>query len=262
MKKILSSILFFLMLMMIGSDSLFLRDIQGDPIEKYRQIMEAADQLYKERGDLNKALQAYKKYKEAIEGKHGPHGTYEALWKAAKTGFYLMEVLKDKEEKGKIVKEAIQYAKQAINVNPDGVEGHFWLGVNYTKYGEIKGVLKALFLINPTKREMRKVIQLNDTYEGGGAYVVLGRVYSQVPGILGGSDKKARQLFEKARRICPLNSLNLLFLAETYWDLKEKARAVKTLEALLVMEPDPRWVPETQRHKKEARKLLKKYREE
>jgi tetratricopeptide (TPR) repeat protein len=173
-----------------------------------------------------------------------------------------MEVLKNKKEKGKIVKEAIQYAKQAISVNPDGVEGHFWLGVNYTKYGEIKGVLKALFLISPTKREMRKVIQLNDTYEGGGAYVVLGRVYSQVPGILGGSDKKARQYYEKARKICPFNSLNLLFLAETYWDLKEKALALKTLEALLAMEPDHRWVPETQKHKKEARELLKKYREE
>ena len=221
--------------------------------------METADQLYKERGDLNKALQAYVKYKEAIKEKRG---TYEALWKAAKTGFYLMEVLKNKKEKVKIVKEAIQFAKQAVEANPDGVEGHFWLGVNYTKHGEIKGVLKALFLISPTKKEMRKVIKLNDTYEGGGAYVVLGRVYSQVPGILGGSDKKARQNYEKARKICPSNSLNLLFLAETYWDLKEKTLAVKTLEELLVMEPNPRWVPETKRHKKEAQKLLKTYREE
>jgi tetratricopeptide (TPR) repeat protein len=259
MKKILSSILFFLILLIIGSVSPFLKDIQGDPIDKYRQIMEAADQLYKERGDLNKALQAYKKYKEAIKEKHG---TYEALWKAAKTGFYLMEVLKNKKEKGKIMKEVVQYARQAVETNPDGVEGHFWLGVNYTKVGEIKGVLKALFLISPTKREMRKVIQLNDTYEGGGAYVVLGRVYSQVPGIFGGSDKKARQYYEKARKICPFNSLNLLFLAETYWDLKEKALAVKTLEELLAMEPNPRWIPETKRHKKEARKLLKRYKEE
>ena len=260
MKKKLSSILFFFVLMTLtGSGSLFLRDIQEDTLEKYRQLMETADRLYRERGDLNKALQAYEKYKEAIKEKHG---TYEALWKAAKTGFFLMEVLKNKKEKGKIVKEAIRYAKQAIDVNPDGVEGHFWLGVNYTKYGEIKGVLKALFLISPTKREMRKVIQLDDTYEGGGAYVVLGRVYSQVPGILGGSDKKARQYYEKARKICPFNSLNLLFLAETYWDLKEKSLALKTLETLLVMEPDPRWVPETRKHKKEARELLKRYRNE
>lgn len=258
MRKFLSFILFFLVVLTL-TGSLFPQDIQVDPLIKYRQLMETADQLYRERGDLNKALQAYKKYKEAIKEKNG---TYEALWKAAKTGFYLMEVLKNKKEKGKIVKEAVQYAKQAVEANPDGVEGHFWLGVNYTKYGEIKGVLKALFLISPTKKEMRKVLKLNDTYEGGGAYVVLGRVYSQVPGILGGSDKKARQYYEKAREICPTNSLNLLFMAETYWDLKEKAVAVKTLEELLAMEPNPRWVPETQKHQKEARKLLKRYREE
>lgn len=223
---------------------------------KNQKLIETADQLYMEREDINKARHAFEKYKEII--KENPMN-YEALWKAAKTGFYLGEVLKSKKQKRKIVKQSIKFAKRAIKIKPDGVDGHFWLGVNYTKYGEIKGVLKALFLIKPAKREMRKVINLDNAYEGAGAYVVLGRIYSQVPGLFGGSNRMARFYYKKAKKICPDNSLNLLFMAETYWDLKERELAIKTLEYIIVMKPNPHWIPETKRHKKEAKKLLELY---
>ena len=163
------------------------------------------------------------------------------------------------EKREPIVNEAITYAKQAVAVNPGGVEGHLWLGVIYTKYGEVKGVLKALFLVSPTKKEMQKAIEINDAYEGAGAYVVLGRVYEKVPGIFGGSYNKAREHYEKARKMCPTNTLNLLYMAESYWEMKEKDMAIKTLEELLALEPDPRWIPEARMHKKDAGKLLEKF---
>lgn len=222
------------------------------------ELIAAADQLYQERGDLNKAFQAYEKYKELL--KANPN-QYEALWKAVRTAFYILEVLKNDrvERREPIVNEAIKFAKHAVGVNPGGVEGHLWLGVIYTKYGEVKGVLKALFLVRPTKKEMYKVIEINDAYEGAGAYVVLGRVFAKVPGLFGGSNNKAREYYEKARKMCSSNTLNLLYMAENYWDMDEKTLAIKTLEDLLAMEPDPRWAPETQMHKQDAAILLEKF---
>ncbi|HLP44912.1 MAG TPA: TRAP transporter TatT component family protein [Candidatus Kapabacteria bacterium] len=224
-----------------------------------RELLAAADQLYEERQDLNKAFQAYEKYKEVLKVEPGNYG---ALWKSVKIAFYILEVLKDDkvEKREPIVNEAIKYAKQAVAVNPGGVEGHLWLGVIYTKYGEVKGVLKALFLVGPTKKEMQKAIGINDTYEGAGAYVVLGRVYEKVPGIFGGSNNKAREHYEKARKMCPTNTLNLLYMAENYWEMDEKALAIKVLEDLLALDPDPRWLPESRMHKKEAGELLEKFR--
>ncbi|MDQ1354338.1 MAG: hypothetical protein QG657_4647 [Acidobacteriota bacterium] len=233
---------------------IYLNSASSDTVE----LILAADQLYQERGDLNKAYHAYEKYKEVL--KVNPN-EYEALWKAVRTAFYILEVLKNDriERREPIVNEAIKFAKQAVAVNPGGVEGHLWLGVIYTKYGEVKGVLKALFLVRPTKKEMYKVIEINDTYEGAGAYVVLGRVFAKVPGLFGGSNNKAREFYEKARKMCSTNTLNLLYMAENYWEMKEKALAIKTLEDLLAMEPDPRWAPETQMHKHDAGKLLEEF---
>lgn len=223
----------------------------------YREMMDTADRLYTERGDLDKARQAFDIYKKIIDEKPDD---YEALWKAGKTAFYLLEMITDKKEKKRIVKEAEAFAKRAVEVNPEGVEGHFWLGVLYTKVGEIKGVLKALFLINPAKKEMRKVIAMNDKYEEGGAYVVLGRIYSVVPGLFGGNNKKARMYYEKAKIISPKNSLNLLFMAQTYWDLKERESAIETLEFLINMDPDPRYIPEAGKNKRAGAELLAKFR--
>lgn len=225
----------------------------GDNIEG---LISTGDELYEERIDLNKAYLALEQYRKVLLV---DTENYRALWKISKTAFFIAEMVSSKEKKSSIVQEGVSSAKKAVKVNPQGVEGHFWLGVSYTKVGEIKGVIKSLFLIGPIKRAMRKVIGMDDTYECGGAYTVLGRVYSQVPGILGGSNRKARENYEKARSICPKNTLNLLFMAETYWDMDEPLLAVQTLKNLLGMEPEKQWKAEYVKHSREAKKLLNKY---
>jgi len=218
--------------------------------EEIPNLIGQGDQLYELRDDPVNAFKAIEKYEQAF--KLNPQ-SYEASWKIAKTSFYLAEILQDKqdkEKKKKVVEKGVSFAEKAVKINPRGVEGHFWLGVCYTKVGEVKGVLKSLFLIGPIKREMRLVINMDDHYEGAGAYTVLGRVYSQVPGIFGGSNKKARQNYEKAKSISPGNSLNLLFLAETLWDMDEKQPAIKTLKELIELTPAPQWIPETAKNQK------------
>jgi tetratricopeptide (TPR) repeat protein len=173
--------------------------------------------------------------------------------------YYVGDMSANKDEKLKIFKQAMELSKQMIALRPERVEGHYWLGVHTGSYGEARGVLKSLFLKNDIIAAMNKAIAIDGSYEMGGAYCVLGRLYFKVPGLFGGSNRKSRQNLEKCRAIAPKSSVNLLFLAETYWALGEKKLAVEVLEHLLAMEPDPLWVPETEKDKLEGAKLLKKY---
>jgi tetratricopeptide (TPR) repeat protein len=226
------------------------------PAQTPEELIAEGDALYAQRQDPLLAARTLAKYREAL--RLAPDH-YQALWKNAQIMYYLGDHSTDSKEKLKIFKEAMELCKKAVSIRPDGVEGHYWLGVHTGSYGETRGVLKSLFLKNDIIAEMNKAIALDGTYEKGGAYCVLGRLYFKVPGLFGGSNKKSRLNLEKCREIAPKNSVNLLFLAETYWDMGEKQSAIRVLEELLSMEPDPDWIPETEKDKKAGAKLMKKY---
>jgi tetratricopeptide (TPR) repeat protein len=220
------------------------------------ELIAQGDALYAQRQDPRLAAQALAKFQEAL--KLAPD-SFEALIKNAQAMYYIGDNSASSAEKQKIFKQAMDLCNKAIALRPERVEGYYWLGVHTGSYGEARGVLKSLFLKNDIIRAMNKAIAIDGAYEQGGAYCVLGRLYFKVPGLFGGSNKKSRQFLEKGREVAPKSSVCLLFLAETYWDMDEEKLAIKTLEELLSMEPDPQWVPETEKDKKEGAKLLRKY---
>ena len=226
------------------------------PAETPEELILQGDALYAQRRDPLLAAQAWAKYQEAL--RLAPDN-YTVLWKNAQVMYFIGDNSTSSAEKLKIFKQAMDICKKAIALRPNGVEGHYWLGVHTGSYGETRGVLKSLFLKGDIISEMNKAIAIDGSYEKGGAYCVLGRLYFKVPGLFGGSNKKSRQNLEKCRQMAPKNSVNLLFLAETYWDMDEKEMAIRTLEELVSMDPDPDWIPETEKDKVEGRKLLKKY---
>lgn len=224
--------------------------------DSFSGLIEEGDKFFAQRTDLAKAFLALEKYKAASKSRNT---SFMAFWKIAKTTHYLIDEVKSPDKKKALVETGIKAAKTAIKLKPEKVEGYFWLGVNYAKEGQVKGILKSLFRIAPIKRNMRKAIEKDDRYEGGGAYIVLGRVYSQVPGIFGGSNRKAEKNLLKAMKICKTNPLTYLFIAEVYHKMGKREKAIKILEDLEVMDVDSRWVPETRKKKREGRELLKKY---
>ena len=220
------------------------------------ELMAQGDAHYAQRQDPLQAAQALASYQEAL--KLAPD-SFEALFKNAKVMYYVGDLSANKDEKLKIFKQAMELSKKMIALRPEAVEGYYWLGVHTGMYGETRGVLKSLFLKNDIISAMNKAVAIDGSYESGGAYCVLGRLYFKVPGLFGGSNKKSRLNLEKCRAIAPKNSTNLLFLAETYWVMDEDKLAIQALEELLSMEPDPLMVPETEKDRVAGRKLLKKY---
>jgi tetratricopeptide (TPR) repeat protein len=222
-------------------------------------LIAAGDVLYEQRADPAQVRLAVEKYGEAARR---DSASYEARWKAARALFYLGRISAGEDDKKRIFLEAIGRSKQAVRLEPGGVEGHFWLGANYAEYGQARGALKSLFLRDDIVNEMNAVLRIDPKFGCGAAYITLGRVHFKVPAFFGGSLKKSREHLEKARDICPRETTTLLYLAETYWEMKERRLAVETLEQLLRIDPYGAILPEAVKDKAEAERLLRKYRGE
>jgi tetratricopeptide (TPR) repeat protein len=216
-------------------------------------LLQQGDDLYAQRGDLAKAKEALAKYQAALAAGDDAYG---ANWRLARVEYWIGDHTADKTVKKQIFQQGIDHAKKAAGLGPDKADGHFWLGVCYGVYGEAKGVLKSLALVKPIKEAMRRVLEIDPAYDKGGADRVLGRVYHEVPGIAGGSEKKSLEHLLKAVEYGPRVGLNLLYLADTYISLDQIEKARQTLEYILSMEPEPELIPETEEERVQARQRL------
>ena len=59
------------------------------------------------------------------------------------------------------------------------------------KFGEAKGITKSLALIEPIRKQMKRVNELDASFAGGGAHRALGWIYHKLPGVAGGSNDNA-----------------------------------------------------------------------
>jgi tetratricopeptide (TPR) repeat protein len=221
--------------------------------QETKTLVQQGDDLYTERGDLAKAKEALAKYQAALAAGEDAYGVN---WRLARVSYWIGDHTADNTAKKQIFQQGIDYAKRAIALAPDKVEGHFWLGVCYGVFGEAKGVLKSLSLVKPIKEEMRQVLEIEPAYDKGGADRILGRVFHEVPGLFGGSEKKSLEHLLKAVEYGPRVGLNLLYLADTYISLGQIDKARQTLEFILTMEPEPELLPETAEERVQARQKL------
>lgn len=223
--------------------------------QEIRDLIDQGDKLFNEMKDLATAEQARAKYQEAMVK---AEDKYEAFWKMARILYYIGDHTESKKEKKAIFGQGIYYAKRAVDSKPEKPDGHYWLGVNYGVYGEARGVLKSLFLVDDIKEAMNKVIELDRSYEDGGPDRVLGRMYFKLPGIAGGSKEKSLEHLLKSKEFGPNDPVTCVYLADTYLALKEVEKAREELEFVLNMESDPRWMAGIEDGKKDAQEMLKR----
>jgi tetratricopeptide (TPR) repeat protein len=91
-------------------------------------------------------------------------------------------------------------AESAVREQPNDPELLLWEGIIKSTYAGKAGGLSALSLVKAAKSSFEKAMEINDGVMQGSAYTSLGALYYQVPGwpLAFGSDKKARELLEKA----------------------------------------------------------------
>ncbi len=258
--RILKSKAVILVLLMLLC-SLLSADKAVDKTEKVNELIKQGDLLYHQRAKLVNVNRAIAKYKEAI--KLDP-GSFDAMWRLSRVYYYYgTRVDEDFDDRRmEIFNEGKTWGMKAFELKPKRPEGHFWFGVNLGSWGEANGVLKSLSIRGDLEDSMKRVARIDESYEGAGAYRVLGRMKFRLPGLFGGDNDESISYLRKAVKLGPTNAMNYVFLAETLMDEDEYIEAEKLLKKCINMEPDPRWIPETKIDKKNARELLEEVREE
>jgi len=212
-----------------------------------------ADQLYAQRGDLSKVRMAVAALRQA---RTADYGNFDAAWKLSRADYYLGTHVTDAEAED-IFREGIEAGKIAIQLNGSRPEGHFWLGANYGGSAE-RSTLAGLATVEDIRHEMETVIKMDESFQGGSAYLALGELYLEAPKVLGGDTAKAIDYLQKGVKVAPNNSLMRVHLAEAYHAAGRDSEARKEIDGLMAMTPDPNYLPEHQDALDKAKKLQEK----
>jgi tetratricopeptide (TPR) repeat protein len=226
---------------------------QSDKSVATEKISES-DRLYPQREDLSKVRLSVALLRQA---RTADYESYEAAWKLARISYYLGAHTEDERERDEAFREGTDAGKTAVQLSSEKPEGHFWLGANHGGSAE-HSTLAGLSSVEDIRREMEAVLKIDEQFQAGSAYMVLGQLYLEAPRLLGGDYRKALEYLEKGLKFGSDNALLRLRLAEAYHEANRDAEARKQIDVLLKMTPNPDYVPEHKEAVDKAKKLLEK----
>ena len=211
-----------------------------------------ADQLYGQREDLMQLRRGIVLLRQALTK---DPSNYEAAWKLSKFNYYLSTHTDNATERDNAFRDGIAAGKTAVQLQNEKPDGHFWLGANYGGAAE-HSTIQGLATVDDIRKEMETVLRLDEGYQDGSAYMVLGLVHLNAPSIVGGDPKKAVEEMEKGLRFGEPNAFLHLHLAEAYKKVGRNDDARRELKKILSMSPDPNYLPEYKEASASAQKLL------
>ena len=211
-----------------------------------------ANQLYSQRADLDQLRRGIVSLRQALTK---DPGNYEAAWKLSKFNYYLATHADDVKERDDAFREGVAAGKTAVQLQNEKADGHFWLGANYGAAAQHSSIA-GLATVDDIRKEMETVLRLDEGYQDGSAYMVLGLVDLNAPAIAGGDPKKAVGEMEKGLRFGEPNAFLHLHLAEAYKKVGRNDDARRELQKILSMTPDPNYLPEYKEASTDAQKLL------
>ncbi len=182
-------------------------------------------------------------------------GDYHLQWRLARALYYVGDST-DGGAKIPHFERGIEAGRRAVSIQPNAVEGHFWLAANYGGYSEEKGAFKALQMVGKIRSEMETVLRIDDRYHHGGAYLALGEMDRQLPRIIGGNNRRAISRLEQGLKVAPRNLEMKLALAQAYREDGRKSDSEKLLREIIEGQIEPSRARSERHVQNKARKLL------
>ena len=193
---------------------------------------------------------------------------YDANWKA---GDQYTEGANDLPDNAKDEKEAkfdlaSKYCEKAIEIDPDGWEGHTYMAIALGRLALFRGGKEKINMSKQIKAEVDRGIELNP--ENDTAYHVLALWHRNLAnlswvlksfakllygGVPPGSNEEAVANLKKAIEINPTHINHHLELAITYKEMGKKKLMREPLEKVLEL---PATEPDDAEHKAEAKEML------
>ena len=144
------------------------------------KIVSEADSLHRQ----GSYAEAVKLLLDSIPSASGGGEQAELYWRAARETLELGDIA---EKAGKppadvlsVFTEGQGYAEKAIASDPQNDLGYYWKSANIGRWGQVKGVLKALSMSGPMRDLLVKELSLNP--DRTDPYYVLGELYRELPG--------------------------------------------------------------------------------
>jgi hypothetical protein len=220
------------------------------------ELLRRADEAYAARENPDAVREGLKTLRRisAID-----HEDYEAAWRTSRLNYTLGDKLTDAAEREQAFLDGIAAGETATKAQARRPEGHFWLGANLGGYAKLKGVLYGITSAEKMRKEMETVLQLDESFEGGSAFLALGQLDTELPQMLGGDPARAVATLEKGMRYGSNNALMHLRLAEAYLALRRKDDARREVNYILNAKPNPEYLPEHKEAVERARELLRKF---
>ncbi len=181
----------------------------------------------------------------------------DLAWRQARNHF-AQGNLSQGDAKNRSYQSCIRSADEALKLDPQSAIGYFFRGLCRGKQGESQGVWSSLKIIKPFKKDMQAAIQFDPSVESGGPHRALGKLYMELPGLLGGSLEKSIAHFKEAVRLGPQMGDNYLFLAEAYYQDHQFVPARDVLNKLLQNTQQDAGHPEVKSIRERGEKLLQK----
>lgn len=215
------------------------------------EIIGRADALYEARSEMENVRASIRVLQAPI-----CEGEYEAAWRLGRALFFLGQEAQTKEETRSHHARAVSFSQRAASLQPERVEGHFWLGVNLALLARVENPLAALRYAICARFSLQRAVRLDAAYHAAGPLRVLARLQHKLPRLLGGGNWRALANYERAIQLDPANTVTRLYFAELLMEMGDRERARAELEALLSAPAEPGWGFEAARDCQLARQLL------
>ncbi|HTL13132.1 MAG TPA: TRAP transporter TatT component family protein [Bdellovibrionota bacterium] len=179
-------------------------------------VFDEGDALFQDRGNEAKALKALEIYRDKLRQMPG---NPQAGWRVAMGCYFVgLRIEKDSDKKKALYDEGRHAGVAAAKALPGCAPCHFWAAITLALYGDAVGVFKMLFTLGEIRDHLKATQAIDPAYAHGGAQRLLGLIEKKLPGILGGSNDRARDYFKNAIQTAPDEPLNYLFLAQLQED--------------------------------------------
>ena len=222
-------------------------------------LMREGDALWEKRGDIEKAKASLNSYKKVLEI---DENNYEAYWKIARTYFYLGDLLPEtkemRDQHKEMGEEGMRYAKKALELKPQGIEGHYYYTLCLAQYSIGISIIKALAKGLGSKYEMHigKALEIDKQYDYAGPLRAIGRYWYRLPWPKR-DIKKSIQYLKEAAAYAPMSIRGHVYLAESYLKAEEEELAKEHLQKAIEIVPDLSQEVDAERWKERAKVLLR-----
>ena len=216
------------------------------------QIRRDPDALYRDREHLASAREAASIWEARLQD--NPRD-FEAAWKLARA-YYWLGGHGPEADRRRDLERGVTAGEQAILVEKDRPEGHFWRAANMGALAESFGVRQGIKYRGAIRDALLTVLRIDPAYQEGSADRALGRWYYKVPGLFGGSKQKSEEHLRKSLTYNANSHASRFFLAETLFGMDRDAEAIEELRKVIAAPVDEEWGPEAREFKQKAQELL------